>query len=155
MAQADFNGFWLCIKHIQNGVGGNLIHPSILTFLNASIKSAGHRKEGWVSSVIGLWFCDLVSSNGPSGHFLHHFGFGPRRLQRGAENPGYITEALAKVDKVELRNFGVFEVKIYKARVGRNPKKPEKDVMIPARALVKFKAGKEMHAEVLKLTPKQ
>ena len=25
---------------------------------------------------------------------------------------GYITEALAKGDKVELRNFGVFEVKI-------------------------------------------
>ena len=33
----------------------------------------------------------------------------------------YITEALAKGDKVELRNFGVFEVKVRKARVGRNP----------------------------------
>jgi len=67
----------------------------------------------------------------------------------------YITEALAKGDKVELRNFGVFEVKIRKARVGRNPNKPEKDVPIPDRAMVKFKAGKEMHAEVLKLTPKR
>ena len=54
----------------------------------------------------------------------------------------YITESLAKGGKVELRNFGVFEVKIRKARVGRNPKKPETDVPIPARALVKFKAGK-------------
>ena len=67
----------------------------------------------------------------------------------------YITEALAKGGKVELRNFGVFDVKIRKARVGRNPNKPETDVPIPARAMVKFKAGKEMKAGVLKLTPKQ
>jgi nucleoid DNA-binding protein len=65
----------------------------------------------------------------------------------------YITESLAKGDKVELRNFGVFDVKIRKARVGRNPQKPETDVPIPARSMVKFKAGKEMAAEVLKLTP--
>lgn len=66
----------------------------------------------------------------------------------------YISEALAKGDKVELRNFGVFEVKIRKARVGRNPNKPETDVPIPARSTVKFKAGKEMRAEVLKLPAK-
>jgi nucleoid DNA-binding protein len=65
----------------------------------------------------------------------------------------YITESLAKGDKVELRNFGVFDVKIRKAKVGRNPNKPETDVPIPARAMVKFKAGKEMGAEVLKLSP--
>jgi len=64
-----------------------------------------------------------------------------------------ITEALAKGDKVELRNFGVFDVKIRKARVGRNPNKPETDVPIPARSMVKFKAGKEMRAEVMKLAP--
>jgi nucleoid DNA-binding protein len=65
----------------------------------------------------------------------------------------YIAEALSKGDKVELRNFGVFEVKIRKARVGRNPNAPATDVPIPARATVKFKAGKEMRADVLKLTP--
>lgn len=65
----------------------------------------------------------------------------------------YIAGALAKGDKVELRNFGVFEIKIRKARVGRNPNAPETDVPIPARAMVKFKAGKEMRADVLKLTP--
>ena len=65
----------------------------------------------------------------------------------------YIAEALSKGDKVELRNFGVFEVKIRKARVGRNPNSPATDVPIPARATVKFKAGKEMRAPVLKLTP--
>ena len=62
-----------------------------------------------------------------------------------------IVKSLAAGGKVELRNFGVFEVKIRKARVGRNPNKPETDVPIPARAMVKFKAGKDMRAEVLKL----
>jgi nucleoid DNA-binding protein len=66
----------------------------------------------------------------------------------------YITESLAKGDKVELRNFGVFEVKVRKARVGRNPNKPETDVPIPARSMVKFKSGKEMRAQVLKLPAK-
>ncbi|SRR5579885_1505344 len=66
----------------------------------------------------------------------------------------YISEALAKGDKVELRNFGVFEVKIRKPRVGRNPNKPDVNVPIPARATVKFRAGKEMRAEVLKLPVK-
>ena len=62
-----------------------------------------------------------------------------------------ISDALAKGDKVELRNFGVFEVKVRKARIGRNPNAPEADVPIPERSVVKFKAGKEMRAEVLKL----
>ncbi len=65
----------------------------------------------------------------------------------------YIAEALAKGDKVELRNFGVFEVKVRKARIGRNPNAPATDVPIPERSVVKFKAGKEMRAEVLKIPP--
>jgi nucleoid DNA-binding protein len=65
----------------------------------------------------------------------------------------YIAQAVAKGQKVELRNFGVFEVKIRKARVGRNPNKPGTDVPIPQRAVVKFKAGKDMREDVLKLTP--
>ena len=65
----------------------------------------------------------------------------------------HIAAALAKGEKVELRNFGVFEVKVRRARVGRNPNAPAKDVPIPERSVVKFKAGKEMRAEVLKLPP--
>ncbi|HOY57618.1 MAG TPA: HU family DNA-binding protein [Verrucomicrobiota bacterium] len=64
-----------------------------------------------------------------------------------------ISRALAQNETVELRNFGVFEVKVRRARVGRNPNAPAKDVRIPPRAVVKFKAGKEMRDEVLKLTP--
>ena len=62
----------------------------------------------------------------------------------------YIAEALARGDKVELRNFGVFEVKVRRARIGRNPNAPEADVPIPERSVVKFKAGKLMKAAVLK-----
>ena len=65
----------------------------------------------------------------------------------------YISEALAKGDKVELRKFGVFEVKVSKPRVGRNPKAPEKDVPIPPRCIVKFKSGKDMREDVLRLSP--
>lgn len=65
----------------------------------------------------------------------------------------YIAEAVSRGTKVELRNFGVFEVKIRKARVGRNPNSPEADVPIPPRAVVKFKPGKEMRESVMKLTP--
>ena len=67
----------------------------------------------------------------------------------------YISEAVARGETVELRNFGVFEVKVRKARVGRNPNKPEKDVRIPPRAVVKFKPGKEMKESVIKLTPSE
>lgn len=63
----------------------------------------------------------------------------------------YISAALAQAKKVELRNFGVFEVRVRKARIGRNPNAPRTDVPIPQRAVVKFKAGKEMEAEVGKL----
>ena len=62
-----------------------------------------------------------------------------------------ISDALAQGETIELRNFGVFEVKIRKARVGRNPNSPERDVPIPTRSVVRFKAGKVMREAVLKL----
>ena len=65
----------------------------------------------------------------------------------------HISDTLAGGKTVELRNFGVFEVKVRRARVGRNPNQPEKDVPIPRRAVVKFKPGKEMREAVLKLSP--
>jgi nucleoid DNA-binding protein len=63
----------------------------------------------------------------------------------------HITESLARRETIELRNFGVFEVKVRKARIGRNPNAPATDVPIPPRAIVKFKAGKEMREAVSKL----
>jgi len=56
----------------------------------------------------------------------------------------YIVESLAKDETVEFRNFGVFEIKQRKPRIGRNPNKPENVVTIPSRKVVKFKMGKIM-----------
>jgi nucleoid DNA-binding protein len=66
----------------------------------------------------------------------------------------HIVEALAKGDNIELRNFGVFEVKLTKPRVGRNPNQPGSSFVIPARATVKFKSGKIMKQRVNALTDK-
>jgi DNA-binding protein HU-beta/integration host factor subunit alpha len=59
-----------------------------------------------------------------------------------------ITGSLAQGDSVVMRNFGAFEVREMKAKVGRNPKDPTKVVKIPAKAAVKFKPGKEMKEKV-------
>jgi nucleoid DNA-binding protein len=63
-----------------------------------------------------------------------------------------ITDALANGKGVELREFGVFKTRLTRQRVGRNPKKPEQEVVIPPRAIVKFKAGKIMRERVLQRT---
>ena len=60
----------------------------------------------------------------------------------------YIVEALENNDTVEFRNFGVFEVRERKQRIGRNPNKPENVVTIPARKVVKFKPGKIMRQKI-------
>lgn len=62
-----------------------------------------------------------------------------------------VMNALAEGRNVELRNFGVLEVQVRKARVGRNPNKPETEVIIPQRAVVKFKSGKILKAKLKKL----
>lgn len=59
-----------------------------------------------------------------------------------------ITDCLSQGDTVVMRNFGAFQVREMKAKIGRNPKNPDKDVPIPARAAVKFKPGKEMKEKV-------
>ncbi len=59
-----------------------------------------------------------------------------------------IADALSQGNNVELRNFGVFEVQVRKSRIGRNPNEPETDVVIPERAMVKFKAGKELKVKL-------
>ena len=62
-----------------------------------------------------------------------------------------IMNALAAGRNVELRNFGVLEVQVRKARVGRNPNKPETEGIIPERAVGKFKSGKILKAKLKKL----
>lgn len=64
-----------------------------------------------------------------------------------------VTDCLAHGNSVVMRNFGTFEVREMKAKIGRNPKDPKKDVPIPARAAVKFKPGKEMKEKVAATLP--
>jgi nucleoid DNA-binding protein len=66
----------------------------------------------------------------------------------------YVVEALARGDKLEFRNFGVFESVYRKPRIGRNPQRPMETVQIPGRYVVRFKPGREMKAEMKKLQAK-
>ncbi len=63
----------------------------------------------------------------------------------------YIVESLAQGENVEFRNFGVFEVRVRKSRIGRNPNKPSHVVTIPTRKVVKFKMGRIMKKRVMKI----
>jgi nucleoid DNA-binding protein len=58
-----------------------------------------------------------------------------------------IVNALVEDGRVELRNFGVFQVKKRKARQARNPRTGEK-VMIGERLAVTFKAGRAVEERV-------
>jgi len=65
----------------------------------------------------------------------------------------YIADELAAGHNIELRNFGVFECKARKSRKGRNPRKPQDEVVIPEHVVVKFRAGKELKDRVEQLDP--
>ncbi len=58
-----------------------------------------------------------------------------------------IIETLVSDGRIELRNFGVFEVKKRAARNARNPRTGDK-VQVPEKYVVTFKPGKEMEARV-------
>lgn len=55
-----------------------------------------------------------------------------------------MTECLSGGDRLEFRDFGVFEVVERKQKIGRNPKKAAEPIVIPARNAVKFTPGKKM-----------
>jgi nucleoid DNA-binding protein len=61
-----------------------------------------------------------------------------------------IIDTLVTESRIELRNFGVFEVKRRAARKARNPRSGER-VDVPEKFVVTFKPGKEMEERVLQL----
>jgi nucleoid DNA-binding protein len=61
-----------------------------------------------------------------------------------------IVETLVDERRIELRNFGVFEVKKRAARKARNPRTGAK-VYVPEKFVVTFKPGKEMEERVREL----
>ncbi|MBI3846686.1 MAG: HU family DNA-binding protein [Planctomycetes bacterium] len=58
-----------------------------------------------------------------------------------------VIDELARGNRLEFREFGVFEVKTRAARKARNPQNGE-PVQIAARTVVRFKAGRKMKATV-------
>lgn len=63
-----------------------------------------------------------------------------------------IIVTLVEEGRIELRNFGVFEVKSRAPRKARNPRTGAK-VFVPAKNVVTFKPGKEMEELVRKMDP--
>jgi len=58
-----------------------------------------------------------------------------------------ISLALADGHRWELRDFGVFEVKVRASRIGRNPRTGDQ-VPVPERRVVTFRPGKKMKEDV-------
>jgi len=61
-----------------------------------------------------------------------------------------LIDALVREGRIELRNFGVFQIKKREARMARNPRTGER-VPVQAKSVVSFKPGKEMEARVREL----
>ena len=62
-----------------------------------------------------------------------------------------IVETLVEQGRIELRNFGVFEVKQRAARKARNPRTGDR-VDVPPKNVVTFKPGKKMEERVKQMT---
>lgn len=58
------------------------------------------------------------------------------------------TDYLAEGYRLEFRDFGVFEVIERKQKIGRNPKKPEEEIIIPPRRVAKWTPGKKMREHI-------
>jgi nucleoid DNA-binding protein len=69
-----------------------------------------------------------------------------RRVVQGTLD--MITDSLLRGDRVELRNFGVFEVVDRAARIARNPKATSQEVYIPKRKMVRFSQGRIMEEKI-------
>ncbi len=59
-----------------------------------------------------------------------------------------IIDCLSRGDRLEFRDFGVFEIIKRKQKIGRNPKKAAVPIVIPERLAVKFTPGKKMKKKV-------
>ena len=60
---------------------------------------------------------------------------------------GAMTDSILREERIEIRGFGSFSIKHYKAYKGRNPKTGE-TVHVDAKKSIKFKVGKELRERV-------
>ena len=63
-----------------------------------------------------------------------------------------VVAELARNNRLEFRDFGVFETRTRAARVAQNPKTLER-VPVPAKRTVKFKMGRLMKQKLEELVP--
>lgn len=63
-----------------------------------------------------------------------------------------IIDELARGNRIEFREFGIFELKRRKPRTARNPKTGD-SVQVPEKTVVSFKPGKVMKAKVMDTVP--
>jgi nucleoid DNA-binding protein len=59
-----------------------------------------------------------------------------------------VIEALSRGERLEFRDFGVFDVVVRRQKVGRNPKNAAVPIIIPERRVVKFTPGKKMRRRI-------
>lgn len=55
-----------------------------------------------------------------------------------------VVKHLAEGDEITLRTFGTFDLRVAKGKIGRNPKQPNSEVVIPDRCVVRFRPSKEL-----------
>jgi nucleoid DNA-binding protein len=61
---------------------------------------------------------------------------------------GEVTAELVKGNRIEFRDFGVFETRNRASRIAQNPKTLQR-VDVPAKKTVKFKVGRMMKARLI------
>ncbi len=73
-------------------------------------------------------------------------GLGRRQAEIAVETIlGMMKDAMMRGERIELRGFGVFEIRPRKTGIGRNPRTGE-EVEIPPGKTVRFKPGKQMQS---------
>ncbi len=65
---------------------------------------------------------------------------------------GSMTEALVRGERIEIRGFGSFRVRVREAHEGLNPKTRER-IQIPARRKTLFRVAKKLHERINRSTP--
>lgn len=62
-----------------------------------------------------------------------------------------VAAQLSKGSIVALREFGTFDIRVSRRKVGRNPKQPEVAIPIPDRHIIRFRPSGQLEASVAAL----
>ena len=107
-----------------------------LSSIPVAANPAGHALQTEVNALIKQ---DIIH------HVIERTGL-PRNKAEAAVDTVFesLKKALAAGDRIELRGFGVFNVRPRKTGIGRNPRTGAEVTITPGKA-VRFKPGKELH----------